>query len=277
MAKKIPKEERSARQRVLQQAAMTRRRRDKRTRVARIAGGIVLAVAVLAIAVVSYMRSVNAHGTAAAASASLGLVVPARPSGTTGNFHAVSAPYRQGRKPVLLFVSAQYCPFCGAERWSIVKALARFGTWSNLTSGRSSAGQSGFGAIPTYDLLTAQYQSRYVVFDHKDVADNAGRPLQTLSPNEQNLFNRYDPSGGIPLVYIDGYAMSGSGYSPAELQGNTFTTVQHGLQQNGNAAYVHDINGEANLLTALLCKADSNRPATTCTNPSIRSIEAGVR
>ena len=34
--------------------------------------------------------------------------------------------------PEILYVGAEYCPFCAAQRWSTIIALSRFGTWSGL-------------------------------------------------------------------------------------------------------------------------------------------------
>ena len=36
-------------------------------------------------------------------------------------------------KPLVLYVGAEYCPYCAAERCAMVQALSRFGTFSNLT------------------------------------------------------------------------------------------------------------------------------------------------
>ena len=33
-----------------------------------------------------------------------------------------------GGKPEILYVGAEYCPYCAAERWAMVVALSRFGT-----------------------------------------------------------------------------------------------------------------------------------------------------
>lgn len=272
---KISREERAARQREAQTAAEGRRRQERRRRMAGRIGGGVLALVLLAGAFVYFSRG-GAAGSVVAASSSLGAMSSSLPAGSTGNFHKVSTPLRQGSKLVLLFIGAQYCPFCAAERWAIVKALARFGTWSNLDAGHSTSGDSGFGDVPTFDLLDARYSSRYVAFDSKDVADNAGNRLQSLSAHEQALFNRFDPAGSIPLVYVDGYAMTGSDYSPSELQGQSFATVQRDLQRNAAASDVADINGEANLLTAFLCRAGGNQPGGVCTAATIQSIERGI-
>ena len=37
-----------------------------------------------------------------------------------------------GGKPEILYMGAEYCPYCAAERWAMVVALSRFGTFSNL-------------------------------------------------------------------------------------------------------------------------------------------------
>src|SRR5260370_29484940 len=33
-------------------------------------------------------------------------------------------------KPEFLYIGAEYCPFCAAQRWAMVVALSRFGTFS---------------------------------------------------------------------------------------------------------------------------------------------------
>jgi hypothetical protein len=280
MARRLTKVERAARQREQQRGLREAREKVRRWhgRMKLLSfGGVGLALAIVLALFVYYSRQQSSDRPGVAVASRLGPVTATSPSSPTGNFHQVSAPFRQGPKPVLLFIGAQYCPFCGAERWAIVKALGRFGTWSNLAQSNSSSGQSGFDSIPTFDLLSARYRSAYVAFDHKDVADNAGTNLQSLSSQEQTLFSKYDPSGSIPLVYVDGYAMTGSGFSPAELQGKSFSDVQHRLEQSGSVTYVNDINAEANLLTGFLCKAGGNRPASVCGTAIMQGIERGIR
>jgi hypothetical protein len=280
VARKLTKAERAARQRVqqhaIQEAREQARRRRGRMKLLRF-GGIGLALAIVLALFMYYSRQQSSGGSGVAVAATLGSVMATAPSSSTGNFHRVSAPMRRDFKPILLFIGAQYCPFCGAERWAIVKALGRFGTWSNLSRGDSSSGQDGFDTVPTFDLLHAGYDSSYIAFDHKDVADNAGNNLESLSSQEQTLFNKYDPSGSIPLVYVDGYAMTGSGFSPAELQGKSFSDVQRQLEQNGPEIYVNDINAEANLLTSFLCRGTGNRPASACATAIVQRIGRGIR
>jgi hypothetical protein len=179
---------------------------------------------------------------------------------------------RAGSKPELLFIGAQYSPYSAAERWAVVKALGQFGTFSGLRTGESQSGQSGFQLLPTFDLLHARYRSAYVAFDHKDLEDRGGSPLQKLSREEAKLFDLYDPSRTIPLVLAGGYAMAGSGYSPGDIQGRSFDTIQKALQRGAPDGYVQEINAETNAITALLCRADGAVPRAACGRRSVREI-----
>lgn len=237
-----------------------------------------LAVAIIAAAIIYVGHNGTANQTAVAASSALGPLTANLPTSAMGSFtHVSGTVYRQDGKPVLLFIGAQYCPFCAAERWPIVKALARFGTWSGLATGHSTAGTASFSQIPTFDLLNAIYTSKYVSFQSKDIADNNSQPLQTLTAQQQTLFNTYDSAGSIPMVYVDGYALIGSDYSPSEIQGQAFSSLQTQLQQNQGTPFVNDANAEANLLTAFLCKADGNAPQSACSTAVIQTIERGLR
>ncbi|HSR26568.1 MAG TPA: DUF929 family protein, partial [Candidatus Eisenbacteria bacterium] len=42
-------------------------------------------------------------------------------------------------RPEVLYVGAEYCPYCAAERWPLIVALSRFGTFSGVRAAASSA------------------------------------------------------------------------------------------------------------------------------------------
>ncbi len=61
-------------------------------------------------------------------------------SGVTGTPQPVSGPpLTSGGKPEVLYIGAEYCPFCAAERWAAIVALSRFGTFSGLRTVHSSS------------------------------------------------------------------------------------------------------------------------------------------
>lgn len=207
---------------------------------------------------------------------------PVAPSqvNTLGFFKKVSeTSVAVEEKPYFLYVGAQFCPFCAAERWSLVKALSNFGTWSGLGPDMSADEEAGFSRIPTYSFVNASYESRYIAFAHKETADRNGRPIpgQELTDFEKQWFNRYDPRGGVPFLFFNGqYVQLSSGFSPSLLSGKTYEQVKADMERNAGTPYVAAINKEADIITAYLCKATGNQPAEVCTKPEIVQLVVQV-
>ena len=92
----------------------------------------------------------------------VGVAVPgidlAAPQVTTGQ-----APLLSGGRPEVLAVGAEYCPFCAAERWPLVVALARFGRFTVLHDASSST-QSVFPGTSTFSFHDVRYTSAYLTF-----------------------------------------------------------------------------------------------------------------
>jgi hypothetical protein len=180
-------------------------------------------------------------------------------------------------RPVLLFVGAQYCPFCAAERWALVVALSRFGQWSHLGAMHSTRGSSGFPALPTYDLLHAAYRSTVVALQAREVADSAGQPLQALTPPESRAVDAYDPRGSIPFLLIGGrYAQISSGYSPGLLVGISFDRAHTLVYEQPHSALSRAVTGEANIISAVICVQLAARGGAVpgCRLPAVQTLEA---
>lgn len=136
-----------------------------------------------------------------------------------------------GRKPKVLYVGAEYCPYCAAERWPVAVALSRFGTFTNLGQ-TTSAAQDIYPNTPTLTFHGSTYTSNTIAFtgteiQSNEIASGTYAPLDTLSPADQQTFTTYNQppylssSGSIPFVDIGGkYLISGS-YNPQLLQGKT--------------------------------------------------------
>lgn len=199
---------------------------------------------------------------------------------TLGYFKKVSdTPVTLENKPYFLYVGAQFCPFCAAERWSIVKALANFGTWSGLGTDSSADEEAGFSKIPTYNFINAVYESQYISFGHKETADRNGKPIpgQELSDFEKQWVDKYNPRGGVPFLFMNGqYVQLSSGFSPGLLSGKTYEQVKADVDGNANILYVAAINKETDIITAYLCKATGNKPINVCSDPKIAGLIAQI-
>jgi thiol-disulfide isomerase/thioredoxin len=190
-------------------------------------------------------------------------------------------------KPELLFLGGEYCPYCAAERWSMVSALSRFGTFTGLTTTHSSTSDV-YPNTPTFTFTKSTYKSNYLTFTsveefanyRKGNSSNSNTPyvtLQTPTAAQQALAAAYDPSGAIPFLDLGNkYVEVGnlSPLSPSMLQGKTWAQVAAAMN-DPSSALGKALDGNANYVTAAICKLTNNQPASACT-PAIQQLEANL-
>jgi thiol-disulfide isomerase/thioredoxin len=283
-------------------AAATRAR--VRNRVLLAAGSIVAVAAVVVALVV--LKPGAATGTAPAASegptgaALRGLVsevtsVPASVLDTVGAGDVPGGaltrisgpPLTADGKPEVLYIGADFCPFCAAERWPMIVALSRFGTFSGLTTIHSSSTDE-YPDTPTFTFYGSTYRSKYVSFVPVEETTNyrqgnSSSPdvpyvtLQTPTAAEQALINTYDPgSDGNPIPFIDigGKYIEISNlppYGPQDLSGKTWDQIAAALR-DPSSAIARGADASANYLVAGICELTGNQPATACTS-AVRALE----
>jgi thiol-disulfide isomerase/thioredoxin len=188
-------------------------------------------------------------------------------------------PLLDGGKPLVFFMGAEWCPFCASERWGLVEATSRFGKWSGLRELRSREGQDYFPALATYDLSQATYTSDYISIRHKEVATVEGDPLQKLGSFEEGLVNGYDKLGSVPFLFASGpsgrYTVE-LPYSPGLLDGDSFVSLRKEVAAEAPTPAVEAIDGQADAITALICKLDGRQPASVCAKGSIPALEREI-
>ena len=183
-----------------------------------------------------------------------------------------------GGKPQFVYIGGEYCPFCAAERWSLVVALSRFGTFSQLRQASSSSTDT-YPNTPTFSFYGATYTSQYVEFvPVEETGEDQSIILQTPTVQQQQLLNVYDAApytttdGAIPFVDVGGqYVFSGAGYSPSLLQGWSRDQIAAKLSNPADAV-TKSIVGQANYITASICVQTQNKPAQVCSDSTIQSI-----
>jgi uncharacterized protein DUF929 len=175
-------------------------------------------------------------------------------------------------KPEVLYIGAEFCPYCAAQRWALIVALGRFGTFSGVQT-TSSSSSDIYPNTPTFTFRSATYASDYIDFRAVETSDRDQKPLQTPSSAEGQLWSKYDPSQSIPFVdFGNRYAMSGATYSPDLLGGASWQAIASELQ-DPNSAQAKAIVGSANLTTAAICKMTSDKPASVCAGATIQGLE----
>jgi thiol-disulfide isomerase/thioredoxin len=206
----------------------------------------------------------------------------------TGYLATVSgAALTEGGKPEMLYMGAEYCPYCAAERWAVINALSRFGTFTGLTTTHSSS-TDAYANTPTYTFYGSTYTSKYIAFTSVEEtknyrignSTNTSVPyvtLQTPTAAQSALGETYDSGGSIPFIdlankYVDVGNLAPWG--PQLLAGKTWAQVAAAMSQPDSAIGKAAI-GNANYLTAAICKITGNQPASACTS-TIQSLEKNL-
>jgi hypothetical protein len=297
-----------ASERIAQQRA-EQQRADRRRNVL-IVGSSVLAIVV----VVGFIIAVGMHSkpkSGLATTAASSNVVKAVTSVPTSAFDAVdlttsgfnAAPkaitgqpkLTENGKAEVLYMGAEYCPYCAAERWPLAVALSRFGKFSNLQQTTSAASPEVYPSTSTLSFHGATYTSDYIAFTAVEFESNqvnkAGTGydlLDTPTAAENNLLGTLDVSsdgkskGGIPFIdFGNQYAqVDGANYTPQLLAGMTHDDIAAAIGQP-TSTVGKAIIGTANALTAYICTIDGGKPATVCTSKGVSTaaselVDAGA-
>jgi hypothetical protein len=190
-------------------------------------------------------------------------------------------------KPRVLWIGAEYCPFCAAQRWPLIVALSRFGTFSNLGLTSSAAttpsGQSETDPdTQSFTFHGSTYASPYVSFEAVEEEDRAYKTLDTPTAEEQAALTAFDAppwvpaseAGSIPFVeYWASFVSSGSAFDPLVLQGKTALQIATALS-DPTTDIAKAVDGSANMITAALCAVLADLPASICRDPVIAAIQA---
>lgn len=216
--------------------------------------------------------------------------------GVTSTDVTVSAPVLlQGQprladagKPEVLFVGGEFCPYCAAERWGLVAALARFGKFSGLDA-MQSASNEAFPATPTFTFVQTRYHSPYVaavLIEHygeqKNPAGTAYEQLEPLPGADRVLMDKYGgatpgvPAGTLPFLDVANRAIvDGASFSPAVFQQLTSAQIATALS-DAKAPSTQAVVATANYLSAAICAADGERPADVCTSVGVLAADTAL-
>jgi hypothetical protein len=191
---------------------------------------------------------------------------------------AISAPaLTTDGKPGVLYVGAEYCPFCAAERWPFVVAMTRFGQFANLQATASGAAPEAYPNTATLSFHGASYTSQYLGFTGVETQTNTNQPLDTLSGDNKAIFDTYNPGGSIPFIDYGGKATAnGASVDPSIFAGKTQAQIADDIA-NPSTTISKAVLGSANVITAQLCALTNNQPAPVCTSSGVTTAAAALK
>lgn len=183
--------------------------------------------------------------------------------GVSGFTHISGSPLTDNGKPEILYIGGDFCPFCAIQRWSMIIALAKFGSFSGLQYMQSSATDTP-ASVSTFTFYNATYTSQYVSFVSVEEYDRARNPLQTPTAAQSALFNKYDSKGTIPFLDIGNqYALTTSQAVPETIQNMNWTQIASQLN-NPNSSVAKALDGAANTMITAICNIDGGNPTSVC-------------
>jgi Domain of unknown function (DUF929) len=177
-------------------------------------------------------------------------------------------------KPLILYMGAEYCPYCAAQRWSLIEALSRFGTFSNLGQTESSSTDTDPNT-PTLSFHGATYTSTYLTFQGVEIYSNQpdGQGYTTLDTPTAAQSKLLSTDGGNAFPFIDfgnRAEVTSVMVDPGILAGMTHQQVADALADPSNKI-AQAFGGSANAFTTIICGLTGGQPAAVCTSPAAQA------
>jgi len=219
------------------------------------------------------------------ASNAVGVTSPADPTTAptaTGNAALWESSTAGGRaRPVVFFYGAEFAPYAAAERWPVIVALSRFGTFGQLGLMQSSSSVA-FSNTSTFTFWRATYSSKWVDlqtnerYSSLDPTGAGYTTLETPTARQSASVAIYDTSAQtFPLLDIaNHYVLLGSSFSPTVLSGLSQAQIANDLAYPANPV-TQAILASANEITAAICSVTGQSPARVCTTHGV--IEASTK
>jgi hypothetical protein len=301
MSKATRIRQQNARERIAAQRAAARRA-EIRNQVLIVSGSVLAVIAIVAVIVVyAVNRNSGSSGgttgpTGTALPASVQKDITTVPASTLNSVSLSSVlsytsntpivpisgepPLTSGGKPEMLYIGAEFCPYCGAERWAMAVALSRFGTFSPLRGIHSSSTDVD-PSTPTLTFYKSTYTSPYLVFTPVENETVTKTPLQNTTSAQQDLWVKYDSTNedgveeqGFPFIdFGNKYVIKNPSYDPGVLAKMTWPQVAAALH-NPSSPVAQGADGTANLITAAICKMTGGKPGDVCDSAGVKAASA---
>jgi hypothetical protein len=186
-------------------------------------------------------------------------------------------------RPVVFFYGAEFAPYAAAQRWPVIVALSRFGTFGTIGLMQSSESVA-FANTSTFTFWHATYTSKWInlqTVERYSALNPTGAQytaLQAPTPRQAAAVSTYDATGAtFPLLDIaNRYVLAGSSFSPAVLASQSQSQIVGDLAIP-TSPITQAIVASANEITATICAVDGQQPAAVCHTRGVTAARAKLR
>ena len=212
-------------------------------------------------------------------------VTPLRSTATSaGNAPLWRATVNGGApEPVVFFYGAEFAPYAAAERWPLVLALSRFGTFKRLGVVQSST-TTAFANVSTFTFYDTYYTSKYVILEpverYGSLNPTGARylSLQTPSARQRAAVANYASSATtFPLLDVGNrWVLNGAGFAPSVLMGLSQDQIAGDLSAPASPL-TQAVISAANEITASICAVDGQAPGNVCESRGVLAADQALK
>jgi len=206
-------------------------------------------------------------------------LVPAFTKGQPPFTAGSGAALTSAGKPEMLYIGAEYCPYCAAMRWSMAVALSRFGTLTTPLHGIHSSSTDVNPNTATLTFYKSGYHSPYLAFTPVETTTVSKAPLQSPTAAQNAVWAKYEPdpqTRGYPFIaFSNKQVMKGPIYDAGVLQGKSWSQIAAALK-DPTSPIAQSVNGAANYITGAICQMTNNQPASVCNSAAVTAVKSGL-
>ena len=185
--------------------------------------------------------------------------------------------------PVVFFYGAEFAPYAAVQRWPLVLALSRFGTFKQLGLMQSSP-TTAFANLSTFTFWNASYSSKYLILEsverYSALNPTGARYLNLERPDAQQAAAiNSDGAGANTFALLDvanRYVLNGASFAPSVLAGMSQNQIA-GVLDTPASPLTQAVVTAANEITATISAADGDKPDAVCKSRGVVAADAALK
>jgi hypothetical protein len=189
--------------------------------------------------------------------------------------------------PVVFFYGAEFAPYAAVQRWPLILALSRFGTFNQLGLMQSSA-STAFADLSTFTFwnpsTTQSYTSKYLVFEsverYSSLNPTGGRYLSLQRPDAKQaaaIASYGQTADTFALTDVaNRFVLNGASFAPGVLAGLSQSQIAGDLGTPASPL-AQAVVTAANEITAAICAVDDDKPSTVCDSRAVAEADEELK
>ena len=187
-------------------------------------------------------------------------------------------------EPVVFFYGAEFAPYAAAERWPLILALSRFGTFNQLGVMQSSS-TTAFANLSTFTFWNVSYTQplgRPPGGGALQLVEPDGRAVSRTREARRPAVRRHRHATGRARRPSRSWTWRTATSSAAPPSLPASWPVSHRTRSPGTSPcaaspLTQAVVSAANEITAAICSVDGNRPATVCESRGVLAADDALK